>query len=77
MDNFDLKKYLTEGKLNEAPSMEAYQIAKTLISNMDFPDEIITNESLFLDVIKALNGQLYEKAADMFATRAGAAPDEY
>ena len=72
---------ITEGeykaKLEEAPSMEAYQIAKNLIRDMDFSDEVITNEELFLDVIKALKDQLYEKAADMFATRAGSAPDEY
>jgi hypothetical protein len=77
MDNFDLKKYLAEGKLNEAPSMRAYQIAKDLITNMDLPEDAVADENLFLDVVKALNGQLYEKAADMFDKRAGAASDEY
>lgn len=77
MDNFDLKKYLAEGRLNESPSMRAHQIAKDLIANMDLPEDAVADENLFLDVVKALNYLLYEKAADMFDTRAGAAPDEY
>ena len=43
---------------------------------MDLPEDAVSDENLFLDVIKALDGQLYEKAADMFDKKAGAASDE-
>jgi len=69
---------LGEGKeVTENNTMAAYQIAQDLIADMDLPDEVITNEDLFLDVIKALKDKLYEKAADLFATKAGSSPDEY
>jgi len=35
------------------------------------------DQDLYLEVIKALMDKLYEKSADLFAKRAGAAPDEY
>jgi hypothetical protein len=64
-------------EVTENNTMAAYQIAQDLIADMDLPDEVITNEGLFLDVIKALKDKLYEKAADLFATKAGSSPDEY
>jgi hypothetical protein len=64
-------------EVTENNIMAAYQIAQNLIADMDLPDEVITNEGLFLDVIKALKDKLYEKAADIFATKAGSSPDEY
>ena len=55
----------------------AYQIANDIIKNqMDFPEDSIEDEKLFLAAIKALTDKLYEKAADMFSS-AGSAPDEY
>ena len=57
-------------------SMRAYQIAEDMIRNqMDFPEDSIEDEKLFLATIKALTDKLYEKAADMFSS-AGSAPDE-
>jgi len=62
---------------DEKRSLRAYQIANEIIKNqMDFPEDSIEDEKLFLATIKALTDKLYEKAADMFSS-AGSAPDEY
>jgi len=58
--------------------MRAYKIAEDIIRHdINFPDDALSNEDLFLDVIKALKDLLYEKASDLFATTAGSSPDEY
>ena len=75
--NQDLSSMEEGEEVTENNTMAAYQIAQDLIADMDLPDEVITNEGLFLDVIKALKDKLYEKAADLFATKAGSSPDEY
>ena len=76
MDAFSSLGYADRGDPVANRSMRAYQIANDMIRNqMDFPEDSIEDEKLFLATIKALNDKLYEKAADMFSS-AGSAPDE-
>ena len=90
MDNFDYKEYLKnnpllnedtkstleDGVVPENHTLKAYALVEKLIKDMDIPEEFRGNEDKFLALIKALDDKLYEAAADMFAMRAGAAPDE-
>jgi len=76
MDAFGSLGYADRGDPVANRSMRAYQIAEDMIRNqMDFPEDSIEDEKLFLAIISALNDKLYERAADMFSS-AGSAPDE-
>jgi hypothetical protein len=58
--------------------VKAYEIAEDMVKNqLEFPDEALSNEELFFAIVKALNDTLDQKAANLFAKNAGAAPDEY
>jgi len=70
---------ITEGQYNDSNHiLRAYEIAKEMIKNqIEFPEDAMEDQDLYLEVIKALMDKLYEKSADIFDKRAGAAPDEY
>ena len=70
---------ITEGQYNNSDNiLRAYEIAEEMVKKqLEFPDDAMEDQDLYLEVIKALMDKLYEKSADLFAKRAGAAPDEY
>jgi hypothetical protein len=70
---------ITEGQYNNSDNiLRAYEIAKEMAKKqLEFPDDAMENKDLYLEVIKALQDILFQSAADLFAKRAGAAPDEY
>lgn len=59
--------------LGEDHTMVAYQMAKELIKQV--PEAALVNKKLFLAMVKALQDELYDSAADRFGN-AGSAPDE-
>ncbi len=70
---------ITEGQYNNSDNiLRAYEIAEEMVKKqLEFPEDAMEDQDLYLEVIKALGDKLYEKSADLFAKRAGAAPDEY
>ena len=70
---------ITEGQYNNSDNiLRAYEIAEEMVKKqLEFPEDAMEDQDLYLEVIKALMDKLYEKSADLFAKRAGAAPDEY
>ena len=55
------------------------RLANDVIKNMNLPEEVYSNEKLFLEFIKAINNGLWETATEKFGdeSKAGLAPDEY
>jgi len=67
------KAYGEMSSLGEDHTMVAYQMAKELIKQV--PEAALANKELFLTMVKALQDELYDSAADRFGN-AGSAPDE-
>ncbi len=62
------------GSLDEDHTMDAYRIAREMVTRMDFPDAMMGSKDLFLATIKALQDELYSYAEDQFGD-ADSAPD--
>ena len=65
MDNFDLKKYLAEGKLTEADNFEKNERLIQFIKDVNslrstYMDDIIDNEKI-LDIIDTLNNLIQKE----------------
>ena len=66
--------YEEMGSLDENYTMDAYRIAREMVTRMDFPDAMMGSKDLFLATIKALQDELYSYAGDQFGD-ADSAPD--
>ena len=64
MDNFDLKKYLAEGRLLKEDKPAGYYNAATITSHSDYYDIIITNKEEFFKIQKDPDSFMGEEAEE-------------
>ncbi len=62
---------ITEGQYNNSDNiLRAYEIAEEMVKKqLEFPEDAMEDQDLYLEVIKALGDKLYEKSADLPAQK--------